>query len=467
MLRAASAVLALAFLFGAHTHAAVGATPFTASDAAASLGQTSWSPDGRRISYVDEFLHYSLSVVAPDGSAQRSVHELVLDPAQWSPDGRRIAWTSYRKIRVADVGAEIVREWPLSAGPYNDGPWLHWAPGGDRVVYQERGTYYSSGPSIIVSAWDGSARRDLGAGEYPEWSPDGQEIAFLAIYPNPLGIHAIRPDGTQRRLVVGTSAQTSPRWGPEGDRIAYREYYGTVFVVGRDGLGRRSLGTARGDQLSWSPDGAWLAVGGDLIEVDGPGRVHFDMDSWVAPRWSPSGQEILYSRSGQLFVGSTLGFERSLAAGIGADWSPDGRQISFLRAPYGAPMPFDHCFARVHVIGVDGAGERPVSTCRVVGGDRRDVIAGTSGPDDVFARGGRDLVSGGAGVDRIFGGPGGDRLFGAAGEDVLLGGTGNDRLAAWDGERDHVRCGPGHDVANVDAVDLVASDCEVVRRRSA
>jgi Tol biopolymer transport system component len=470
MRRAALAVVALAFLLGARASVAVGATPFSVADAPASLGQTSWSPDGRWIAYVDEALHYRLSVVAPDGSTWHSLSDPVFDPVQWSPDGRRLLWTSDQRVRVAEIATATIQDWPVSLNPYQP-PWIRWSPDGERVVY-ESGTYYWD-ESVVVSAWDGSAQRDLGPGSSPEWAPDGQEIAFMVTtYPD-FGLQAVRPDGTKRRFVVETTSRALPRWSPMGDRIAYADdHYGQVFVVRRNGSGVRLLVTGVGRQLSWSSDGAWLAttdgewlaVGVDLIEVDGPGRAHLDTDSWVTPRWSPSGRELLYSRDGRLFVGSPLGLERALAEGFGADWSPDGRQISFLRAPYDRPMPFDHCFARVYVIGADGTGERPVSTCRLVGSDRRDVILGTAGPDEVFARRGHDLVPAGAGADRLSGGRGRDRLFGGPGEDELLGGPGNDRLGAADGEADELSCGPGRDVAKVDAADLVSSDCEVVRR---
>jgi hypothetical protein len=465
MRRAALAVVALAFLLGAGPRAAVAATPFTVADAPVALGQTSWSPDGSWIAYVDERLHYSLSVVAPDGSAWRPVSDPVLDPAQWSPDGRRLMWSAYQEVRVADIAAATVKEWSLAANPYG-GPWLRWSPDGDRIVFGEGQSYYGEN-SVVVSAWDGSARRELATGYYAEWSPGGQEIVFLTSdhYPDPLGLQAIRPDGTKRRVVVNTISSAIPRWSPSGDRIAFLEEYSSrISVVGRDGTGERLLATGGGRQISWSPDGTWLAVGSDLIEVDGLGRAHVDTDSWVTPRWSPSGREVLYSRAGRLFVGSTLGLERPLVEGFGPDWSPDGRQISFLRAPYDRPMPFDHCFARVYVIGADGTDERPVSTCRLDGSNRRDVIIGTNGPDEAFARRGKDLVSAGAGADRLSGGRDRDRLFGGPGKDVLLGGPGNDFLATRDGEPDHVGCGPGRDFVEADSSDLVSSNCEAVRR---
>jgi hypothetical protein len=48
---------------------------------------------------------------------------------------------------------------------------------------------------------------------------------------------------------------------------------------------------------------------------------------------------------------------------------------------------------------------------------------------------------------------------------MLDAGTGNDRIAARDGTRDTIRCGPGRDTVVADRKDVVAWNCERVRRR--
>ena len=87
-------------------------------------------------------------------------------------------------------------------------------------------------------------------------------------------------------------------------------------------------------------------------------------------------------------------------------------------------------------------------------------------------RPGRDLLFGGPGNDRLFGGPGNDRIFGGPGNDRINpgpgrdhvdAGPGNDRIFSRDGQRDVIDCGPGHDVAIVDAVDRTRR-CETVIR---
>jgi hypothetical protein len=65
-----------------------------------------------------------------------------------------------------------------------------------------------------------------------------------------------------------------------------------------------------------------------------------------------------------------------------------------------------------------------------------------------------ETIRGTARADVIHGRAGNDKLYGLAGNDRLVPGAGKDR----------VFCGPGRDVVQADALDVVAKDCEVVRR---
>ena len=56
-----------------------------------------------------------------------------------------------------------------------------------------------------------------------------------------------------------------------------------------------------------------------------------------------------------------------------------------------------------------------------------------------------------------------DAINGGAGNDVLTSGGGNDTIAARDGFADRVDCGVGTDVAIVDTLDLVGTNCETVQ----
>jgi hypothetical protein len=102
---------------------------------------------------------------------------------------------------------------------------------------------------------------------------------------------------------------------------------------------------------------------------------------------------------------------------------------------------------------------------RAGGGD--DTITGSDYADALDGGAGNDHVSGGFGNDTITGGPGaddigGDRTAGCYYGPIFGGctiGSGNDTVYAQDGERDAVDCGPGADIAWVDAVD-VTTGCE-------
>jgi hypothetical protein len=103
------------------------------------------------------------------------------------------------------------------------------------------------------------------------------------------------------------------------------------------------------------------------------------------------------------------------------------------------------------------AAPATVLAITIIGTNRPNVIHGTPGADRLYGRGGNDSLYGGGGNDVLVGGSGADHLYG---------GPGNDTLQARDGARDYVDCGPGHDTAVVDNVDVVARNCETVLRPS-
>ncbi|MCW2961853.1 MAG: hypothetical protein JWM90_2240 [Thermoleophilia bacterium] len=97
--------------------------------------------------------------------------------------------------------------------------------------------------------------------------------------------------------------------------------------------------------------------------------------------------------------------------------------------------------------------------------DGNDLARGGSGNDSLFGQGGNDQLFGGAGKDRLFGGVGNDLLDGGPGADLLSGEAGRDRIIARDGVRDVIRCGSGFDTVIADRRDVVSRDCERVQRR--
>jgi Ca2+-binding RTX toxin-like protein len=110
-------------------------------------------------------------------------------------------------------------------------------------------------------------------------------------------------------------------------------------------------------------------------------------------------------------------------------------------------------------------------------GDGNDLVLGGPGDDTLNGDAGNDRIFAQRGVDTVNGGPGNDDLWALARADVsglpnepadtLNGGPGNDVFHVRDGEADRVDCGDGHDVVLADYKDLVANNCELVKRRAA
>ena len=110
----------------------------------------------------------------------------------------------------------------------------------------------------------------------------------------------------------------------------------------------------------------------------------------------------------------------------------------------------------------------------LLGSFGNDVLHGVSGKDRISASRGRDRINGGSGNDQISGGSSGDRISGDAGSDRIngnsgadriKGNSGNDRITSLDNQRDRVNCGSGRDSVLADRKDIVARNCERVRRR--
>jgi Ca2+-binding RTX toxin-like protein len=82
-------------------------------------------------------------------------------------------------------------------------------------------------------------------------------------------------------------------------------------------------------------------------------------------------------------------------------------------------------------------------------------VTGSPADDEITGHAGRQVLLGGEGLDVI---------RGLRGPDLLAGQDGDDTIRSRDGSVDAVGCGPGADTAFADASDVVAPDCETVRR---
>jgi Tol biopolymer transport system component/serine/threonine protein kinase len=188
------------------------------------------------------------------------------------------------------------------------------SPDGDRIVFAsagEKGDNWDIWLSIVGSTEARRLTTDPTVDDCPSWSPDGKQIAFIR-YPD---LH-------------GSRAVTSSDDG------------GFVHLVSPLGGSERRLSDlpARG-QLSWTPDGRWLAAAKARRGDDPPGGVYLIPVGQGEPR--------------------AVTFPKPVAFDVAPAFSPDGRALAYASCEGVETQPA----CDVHVLSLD-ADLRPRGEAR-------------------------------------------------------------------------------------------------------
>jgi Tol biopolymer transport system component len=281
----------------------------------------------------------------------------------WSPDGSTIAFQGMDSgIFVMDVGGTAQR--PLRGGD----SWLpRWSPEGSKIAFVtchptgENGPFSGCDMTFGIINADGSGELMLGQTDFmgtippAEWSPDGKKIAFVGGDEECCAdLYVINADGSGLAQLTGLGTVTGADWSPDGRTLALRAA-GSVHVVNADGSDLIQLTHDTGPlvvrHLEWSPEGDRIAFslsldplvsetkeGGSLtihvINADGTNRITVATNA-VNPRWLRDGRTLSFSRwfVDEIWTVSADGGEPSLLLpdGFGAEWSPDGTRITYVR----------------------------------------------------------------------------------------------------------------------------------------
>jgi Tol biopolymer transport system component len=170
------------------------------------VGDARWSPDGKRIIFVDKDWIW---IMRADGSSKRRL--VWGQRPTWSPDGRRIAYWSPTHLYV--VGADGRGRRLLFRAPPRHGAASapEWSPDGSRIAGVHFGLAASKFRSFVtvVNASSGRARRVLeirsseGSADADslgdlDWSPDGSRLAIGSLR----GLRIVGADGRSPRVVA-------------------------------------------------------------------------------------------------------------------------------------------------------------------------------------------------------------------------------------------------------------------------
>jgi Tol biopolymer transport system component/DNA-binding winged helix-turn-helix (wHTH) protein len=353
-------------------------------------GEIAWSPDGESIAFTGASGIYSVRL------QNRSVSRLTTPtPAaqDWgptfSPDGQRLMFVRTLQIGTPDEiwsvpasggeGVRILSERGRIASP------PQWSYDGGSVIFSSNRTGHPALWRVALDAPD-SAIQISEAGS-PAWDPTVSRRGYRLAYERLLRSLSVwqmdlSESGDKRPyLVVSSTSDTDqgpgPQFSPDGQRLAYMsDRSGTmeIWVSNRDGSNAFQLSAVGGAGTPrWSPDSQSIAfdatttTGSKIVTMNlhGGAPQMLTQDSFhnVCPSWSHDGKWIYFAstRSGDFQVWKTPSTGGNVVqvtrlGGHAALESLDGKFVYYAKS--GAAEP------EIWRVPVDGGEETPLSLVR-------------------------------------------------------------------------------------------------------
>jgi Tol biopolymer transport system component len=246
-----------------------------------------------RIAFVsDRAGDLDIWTMNPDGSGAMNVTDAAGAPAfnlepDWSPDGTRIAFRSGSgaTAEIYIVNADGTELTQLTDNPFKDYAPV-WSPDGSTIAFASNrndpnfatcvGLFTGCNNDIFVMPATGGPpvqiTVDSGSDHFPQFSPDGESIAYVSDMGGTSAIYTVDLDTvTTTKLTPDTLRAGPPDYSPDGTKIAFENNFypcttgnadcrTDVFVMNADGSSITQLtGKFRNNaDPCWSPDGGTI-----------------------------------------------------------------------------------------------------------------------------------------------------------------------------------------------------------------
>jgi Tol biopolymer transport system component len=203
----------------------------------------------------------------------------------------KIVFSSYRdgQFELYSINPDGSEETRLTVHDYSDDYWPEYSPDGTQIAFTSgRGDdlYYQ----IYVMNADGTNVRRIttnqtGHNAESAWSPDGTQLVYRSSRnAGDWEIYAINVDGTnERRLTYSAGADIDPAWSPDGTKIVFPSFRNSpsnieLYTMNADGSNQLNITnnlTASGANNDYYP--AWSWSGAKISFVfDGGNTAHTD-----------------------------------------------------------------------------------------------------------------------------------------------------------------------------------------------
>ena len=250
-----------------------------------------WSPDGQKITFMSfRDLHRpggiilaELYVMNADGTNPINLTqspERADFSSSWSPDGKQIAFTSDEGFKWDGGGGSHRNIWVMDADGGNPRNLTNhhtqdeapdWSPDGNQIAFSSNRNKDWEFENNVIGNWevfvmnaDGAnpinLTNNLAWDSSPDWSPDGDRIAFTSDRDGNSEVYVMNADGTNPiNLTNHPATEDSPDWAPDGNQIVFqsnRDGNWEIYVMNTDGANPINLT----NHPAWDSSPSWESI---------------------------------------------------------------------------------------------------------------------------------------------------------------------------------------------------------------